>query len=75
MTISAPVMSRAKKQRVVIQWVTRTSAEWRVGVLVDARAEVLEIVRGSDAEPGVDIFSLLMMSRSQQRYDLRCGGF
>jgi len=29
MTISAPVMRRAKKEMTVSQWVTRTSAVWR----------------------------------------------
>jgi hypothetical protein len=35
MTISAPLISRAKKHKVVIQWVTRTKAEWR-GVVAGA---------------------------------------
>lgn len=39
MTISAPVTRSAKKQRVEIQWVMRTKAEWRGTEEETARSE------------------------------------
>ena len=39
MTISMPLTSKAKKHSAVIQWVTRTSAEWRGAAAAAGMAE------------------------------------
>src|SRR5262252_7847407 len=56
-----PLTSRAKKQRVVIQCVTRTKAEWRGTGFVTSAVETrlgTEASAGSWADPDVGIFGL-----------------
>src|SRR5215475_13556517 len=56
-----PLTSRARKQRVVIQCVTRTKAEWRGAGFVTSVVETRlgrEASTGSCADPDVAIFGL-----------------
>jgi hypothetical protein len=63
MRISTPVTSRARKQRVVIQWVTRTRTECREVSVVDGTAGAASSRAGMD--PDVAMFFALRLASSE----------
>jgi hypothetical protein len=69
MRISTPLTSRARKAKVVIQWVTRTTAECRDGTAVAGTAEAEVRRQTESAICGIVSLAHTVRSRRGRRDD------